>query len=117
VERDELEGVIAAVVEEARSYLGDLDEAPVLEDAGAVSGLGGVLPDEGSGAGTALAELLAASPAATRSAGPRFFHFVTGGVTPAALGADWLTTLLDQNSFSWISSPLAPGSRPSPSTG
>ena len=109
MERDELEGVIAAVVEEARSYLGDLDEAPVLEDAGAVSGLGGVLPDEGSGAGTALAELLAASPAATRSAGPRFFHFVTGGVTPAALGADWLTTLLDQNSFSWISSPFGAG--------
>jgi glutamate/tyrosine decarboxylase-like PLP-dependent enzyme len=109
VERDELEGVIAAVAEEARSYLGDLDEAPVLEDAEAVSAIGGALPDEGSGAGAALAELLAASPAATRSAGPRFFHFVTGGVTPAALGADWLTTLLDQNSFSWVSSPFGAG--------
>jgi glutamate/tyrosine decarboxylase-like PLP-dependent enzyme len=109
VERDELEGVIAAVAEEARSYLGDLDEAPVLEDAEAVSAIGGALPDEGSGADAALAELLAASPAATRSAGPRFFHFVTGGVTPAALGADWLTTLLDQNSFSWVSSPFGAG--------
>ena len=106
MERDELEGVIAAVVEEARSYLGDLDTAPVLEDAGAVSKLGGALPDEGSGAAAALAQLLAASPSATRSAGPRFFHFVTGGVTPAAFGADWLTTLLDQNSFSWVSSPF-----------
>jgi glutamate/tyrosine decarboxylase-like PLP-dependent enzyme len=106
VERDELEGVIAAVVDEARSYLGALDAEPVLEDPEAVSGLGGALPDEGSGAAAALAELLAGSPAATRSAGPRFFHFVTGGVTPAALGADWLTTLLDQNSFSWVSSPF-----------
>jgi glutamate/tyrosine decarboxylase-like PLP-dependent enzyme len=106
VERDELEGVIAAVVHEAHSYLGGLDAAPVLEDAGAVSELGGALPDEGSGATAALEELLAGSPAATRSAGPRFFHFVTGGVTPAALGADWLTTLLDQNSFSWVSSPF-----------
>ena len=106
MERGELEGVIAAVVDEARSYLGGLDADPVLEDPKAVSGLGGALPDEGSGASAALAELLAGAPAATRSAGPRFFHFVTGGVTPAAFGADWLTTLLDQNSFSWVSSPF-----------
>ena len=106
MERDELEGVIAAVVDEARSYLGGLDAEPVLEDAGAASILGGALPDKGSGAVAALAELLSGSPAATRSPGPRFFHFVTGGVTPAAFGADWLTTLLDQNSFSWISSPF-----------
>ena len=49
---------------------------------------------------------LAGLDAATASPGPRFFHFVTGGVTPAALGADWLTTALDQNAFSWVGSPL-----------
>ncbi|MGH3118848.1 MAG: pyridoxal phosphate-dependent decarboxylase family protein, partial [Gaiellales bacterium] len=102
----ELDEVLAAVGAEARSYLAGLDDAAVLEDSGAASELGGSLPEEGSGATAALQALLAASPAATRSQGPRFFHFVTGGVTPAAFGADWLTTLLDQNSFSWVSSPF-----------
>ena len=106
MESGELDEVIEAVVAEARSYLAELDDAPVLEDAAATERFGGSLPDEGSGATAALAELLEGKPAATRSPGPRFFHFVTGGVTPAAFGADWLTTLLDQNSFSWVSSPL-----------
>jgi glutamate/tyrosine decarboxylase-like PLP-dependent enzyme len=106
MERAELEPVIKTVLAEARSYLAELDDAPVLADENAAARIGGSLPERGSGATAALLELLAAKPAATRSPGPRFFHFVTGGVTPAAFGADWLTTLLDQNSFSWVSSPL-----------
>jgi glutamate/tyrosine decarboxylase-like PLP-dependent enzyme len=70
----------------------------------------GPLPQAGVGGEIAIDELVRLGiPAATRSAGPRFVHFVTGGATPAALAADWLTSTLDQNSFSWVSSPL--GSR------
>src|SRR5262245_27518692 len=36
-------------------------------------------------------------PALTANPGPRFYRFVIGGVVPAALGADWLTSTWDQN--------------------
>jgi glutamate/tyrosine decarboxylase-like PLP-dependent enzyme len=92
------------VLDAAKTYLNELDDAPVL--ASRERRFGGPLPEEGGGAASALAELIASSAVATRSSGPRFFHFVTGGTTPAALGADWLTSLLDQNAFSAVSSPL-----------
>ena len=92
------------VLAEARRYLAELDDSLVLPAQG--RRFGGSLPETGAGAVAALSELLAGSDVATRSSGPRFFHFVTGGTTPAALGADWLTSLLDQNAFSTVSSPL-----------
>src|SRR5437899_2907855 len=66
------------------------------------------MPEEGIGSLRALSDLVAASmDGAVQSSGPRYFHFVTGGVTPAALGADWLTSALDQMAFNWTSSPFA----------
>jgi glutamate/tyrosine decarboxylase-like PLP-dependent enzyme len=103
IERRDEEAALEYVLETAKRYLAELDESPVLPARG--SRFGGSLPEDGDGAVAALSELVAAADTATRSSGPRFFHFVTGGTTPAALGADWLTSLLDQNSFSAVSSP------------
>jgi glutamate/tyrosine decarboxylase-like PLP-dependent enzyme len=103
---DDLAAVLRLAEREAEAYLAAIDEAKVRPPG--ETRVEGDLPAEGSGAVQALTELIAiAQEGATRSGGPRFFHFVMGGVTPAALGADWLTSTLDQVAFNWISSPLA----------
>lgn len=109
---DESSAALRLVIAAAETYLAELDRSDVMVSGpdDATSAFGGDLPEDGDGAIAALTELIErGTPLATRSSGPRFFHFVTGGVTPAALGADWLTSTLDQNAFSWVGSPL--GSR------
>ena len=107
-ERAHVLDALRTALTEAERYLSALDAAPARRaDALAVAeGLGGALPEQGVGALAAIAELARASDAATRSSGPRFFHWVTGGATPAALAADWLTSVYDNNAFAWESSPL-----------
>jgi glutamate/tyrosine decarboxylase-like PLP-dependent enzyme len=109
-DRDALAESLRLVAEEAVTYLADVDAA-LVRPAGQgppADRLAGELPDEGSGSVAALRALIeAAEDGATGSAGPRFFHFVMGGGTPAALGADWLTSALDQIAFNWVSSPFA----------
>jgi glutamate/tyrosine decarboxylase-like PLP-dependent enzyme len=105
-----IDKVVALVADESVRFLAELDASPALPAgaAEAAERFGGPLPEQGEGAVAALAELLRDGlPAAVRSSGPRMFHFVTGGVTPAALGADWLTSVLDQNAFAWVNTPLA----------
>ncbi len=110
LDRSALEESLRLVADEATSYLEEIDSAPVRPPGPGepAERLAGALPEEGTGSIAALRDLIeAASEGATRSAGPRFFHFVMGGGTPAALGADWLTSALDQVAFNWISSPFA----------
>jgi glutamate/tyrosine decarboxylase-like PLP-dependent enzyme len=107
LDRDALDECLRLVAGEAASYLATVDSAPVRAP-GTPEGIDGSLPEEGAGSLAALRELIdAAEVGATRSAGPRFFHFVMGGGTPAALAADWLAGALDQIAFNWVSSPFA----------
>jgi len=56
------------------------------------------LPEDGLGARDALGALWARhGEGFSGNPGPRYWAFVTGGVTPAALAGDWLTAALDQN--------------------
>ena len=108
-ERDQVTAALSVAAEEARAYLADIDSRAVV-DPGAeeiVHGWDDPMPEEGDGTLAAVRELAArGQQAATRSSGPRFFHFVMGGGTPAALGADWLTSAFDQVAFGWASSPM-----------
>jgi glutamate/tyrosine decarboxylase-like PLP-dependent enzyme len=106
---DEIPEVLQLVAKEAESYLATIDDLPVRDPSAeaVAASFGGKLPEQGDGALAALRELLDGLDGAVRAAGPKFFHFVNGGVTPAALGADWLASAIDQNPGAWVASPLA----------
>ncbi|NNG15836.1 MAG: aspartate aminotransferase family protein [Gemmatimonadales bacterium] len=109
-ERAEIAGLVDLVTREALAYLDSLDSLPVRSPRSeeAAHSFDSPLPDIGGGASQALQELIQGGmDAALSSSGPRFFHFVMGGSTPAALGADWLATVIDQVAYAWVSSPLA----------
>jgi glutamate/tyrosine decarboxylase-like PLP-dependent enzyme len=94
----------------ADAYLATLGHRPV-HDPGAeplLAELDTPLPAVGEGADAVIERLLRVGTAtATHSAGPRFYHFVIGGSTPAALAGDWVTSMLDQNAGFRASSVLA----------
>jgi glutamate/tyrosine decarboxylase-like PLP-dependent enzyme len=105
-DRDHVAAAMRLIEREAEEYLGSLDDAPAR--APGQPALDDAMPEEGVGSLRALSELVAVSvEGAIRSSGPRYFHFVTGGVTPAALGADWLTSTLDNMAYNWTASALA----------
>ncbi len=85
----------------AMSFLAGLDERPVWARASydaMLAALGGDLPREGTDPVAVIDDLAArADPGLVGIAGGRFFGFVIGGGLPAALGADWLTSVWDQN--------------------
>ncbi len=107
--REELADALELVAREAREYLAGLDRDPVQPQGSEdiLDALPAAFPETGDGALEPLRELARlGAETATRSSGPRFFHFVIGGTTPAALAADWLASALDQNAGAWVASPL-----------
>jgi len=65
------------------------------------------LPETGCGIADTLDALLDLNRrAAANTGGPRCFHFVIGGSTPAALGADLMATAFETLTYTWVTSPL-----------
>ncbi len=95
----------------AADYLAGLGTRPVSGRPGPATmaaALDEPLPEEGCEAAAAVEEWFRrAEPGIVASGGPRFFGFVNGGSTPAALAGDWFASAIDQNAGMWLSSPAA----------
>ncbi len=105
--------VLTRVLDETTSFLSGLNERPVAPrtDVDQVAEtLGGPLPEQGTDPLEVVEELIAgAEPGLVAMPSGRFFGWVIGGVLPAALAADWLTSAWDQNAGLLVSSPAAAG--------
>ncbi len=95
----------------AQAWLDGLDSAPVAAPAGLEDlrrSLGRPLPVRGTPAAQVVDELAAdAAGGLHGSQGGRFYGWVIGGGVPAAIGADWLTAVWDQNACLFASGPAA----------
>jgi len=102
---------LSAAAEHATRYLAGLGERPV-EGPATVDDLRAALdvplpdgPVDAAEVVRAVAE--AAEPGIVATGSPRYFGFVIGGALPAAVAADWLATVWDQNAGLTVGGPPA----------
>ncbi|SNR48056.1 Glutamate or tyrosine decarboxylase [Haloechinothrix alba] len=104
----ELRDLLARTTEHALTYLDGASDRPVRRQVSAgelVAALGGPVPERPSDPAEVVDELArAVDPGLVVTNAGRYFGFVEGGVVPASLAADWLTSVWDQNpAFSALS--------------
>jgi glutamate/tyrosine decarboxylase-like PLP-dependent enzyme len=107
--RREMDELIGQLKESLAAVIRETDSRIALPpgSAAALAGLHEPLPETGSGAAKTIERLLELNAAAgANTAGPKCFHFVIGGSTPAALAADLLATAYDAVTYTWVLSPV-----------
>lgn len=106
--RGEMEPLIDQLKESLSRVILSTDERPALVPgaAEALVNFHQPLPESGCGAAAAIEELMRLNEVAgANTAGPRCYHFVIGGSTPAAQAADLLATAYEAITYTWVVSP------------
>jgi glutamate/tyrosine decarboxylase-like PLP-dependent enzyme len=103
--------LLGRTAEIAAAFLETLDDRPVFPAASVEelrASLGGDLPEAPEDPLQVIEAFAAASePGVVAIPSGRYFGFVIGGALPAALAADWLTSVWDQNSGLVVAGPAA----------
>src|SRR6201996_2187673 len=103
--------LLRRIVEIAADYLTSLPERPVRASASLGElrcALRVALEDGAQPALQVIEELVAAAdPGLVGTQSPRYFGFVIGGAIDAAIAADWLTSVWDQNAAGYPGGPSA----------
>jgi glutamate/tyrosine decarboxylase-like PLP-dependent enzyme len=107
--RKEAEALVGELAEALNEAISGVDERIAMppDPDSALSVLDEPLPESGAGTRQALEELLELQQSSgTNTAGPRCYHFVIGGNTPAAHGAELIAAAFDVITYSWVVSPV-----------
>jgi len=107
--RGEIEKLIAQLQAALADAILGMDERPALTPGAdaALEALKEPLPDSGCGAQQSIEKLLELNAAAAaNTGGPKCFHFIIGGNTPAAMAADLLATAFETVTYTWVVSPV-----------
>lgn len=104
-----MEQLIGQLQESLSTVILGTDERIALppESESALANFTEALPEKGCGARETIERLLDLNAVAGgNTGGPRCFHFVIGGSTPAALAADLLATAFETVTYTWLLSPV-----------
>jgi glutamate/tyrosine decarboxylase-like PLP-dependent enzyme len=107
--RKEAESLVALLADGLQHAIAGADQRMALPQGAeeALKVLSGPLPEDGNGLKRTIEQLLELQVSAgANTSGPRCFHFVIGGNTPAAHAGDLVAAAFDIIAYTWVVSPV-----------